>query len=360
MAVVKGNAYGHGDAAVAGRLTECGVRRFAVSCVEEAVSLRRHGIRQPILILGATPPGAFPLLAEHGITQTVHSVPYAELLNDYAVRRRRAVPVHLKIDTGMNRIGLPHDDPGSARTVFRMKGLQVEGIFTHLASADRLAPRHVRRARLQIARFEAALRRLRGWPVGTVHALSSAGIASGIDTAYDCVRPGIMLLGLNAGEASRKLDLRPVMQLKARVAMVKKVRRGESIGYGQHFVAPREMVVATIQAGYGDGYPRAASGRAEVLIQGQPARQIGLICMDQMMADVTEIGGVREGDVAVLFGEDRGHRLPLGRLSEWAGTIDNELAAGIAPRVPRIIVRHAIMGQSPISDESGDICLQRS
>ncbi|WP_276353213.1 alanine racemase [Cohnella caldifontis] len=360
MAVVKANAYGHGDRVIASRLAEWGVGHFAVSTVEEAVSLRRCGIRQPILILGASPPGAFPLLAEHGITQTVHSSPYAERLNDFAVRQRCVIPVHLKIDTGMNRIGFPHDDIRSVQAVFRMKGLQVGGTFTHLAAADLLAPKHVRYTRMQTARFEATLRRLKGWPVGMVHALSSAGIVNGVDAAYDAVRPGLMLFGLYSGEASRQLDLKPVMQLKARIAMVKKVRRGEAIGYGQRFVAPREMVVATIQAGYGDGYPRSLSGRAEILIRGQPARQIGLICMDQMMADVTEIDDVREGDAALLFGEDRGRSLPLSRLSAWAGTIDNELVAGVAARVPRVYAEHAIMGPTKSVYESEEACLQRS
>lgn len=351
MAVVKGNAYGHGDRMIAAKLAELGIDRFAVSTLGEATSLRLRGIRGEILILGATPPDDFRQLADFNISQTVFSPDYAALLNAYAVRHRCRIPVHIKVDTGLNRIGFAHDQQSAMQAVFAYRGLSVQGIFTHFAAADLLGYEHVEFTKLQVKRFDACLQGLKGYPIGIAHVQNSAGIHNVPGLRYDYARPGVMLLGLQPGEISKDNGLLPVMQLKSTVTMVKRVRQGETIGYGRKFVASKDMLVATIPVGYGDGYPRALSGTgAAVLIHGQYAKQIGMICMDQLMVDVTEIHAVRPGDIVVLVGEDRGRSIDLDRLAELAGTISNEVASRIAERVQRIYIE-----QDSIID-----CVQRS
>ncbi|MFD0620809.1 alanine racemase [Paenibacillus sp. GCM10027629] len=340
MAVVKGDAYGHGARRTAQLLTELGVTRFAVSNLDEAISLRQYGIRGEILILGATPQEGFEQLAAYQITQTVFSPEYAEQLNQYGLDHQIRFPIHIKIDTGMYRIGFAYEDMDVVKDLFAYPGLHVQGVFTHFSVADQLNPEEEAYTRMQADRFDSCLYQLREYPVGLTHIQNSAGIVNYPDFHYDLVRPGMLLFGVPSGEMSQDLQLKPAMQLKATIAMVKYVPKGAEIGYGRNYVAQRDMKIATIPIGYADGYPRSVSGKgSQVLIHGQYAEQIGKVCMDQLMVDVTDIDDVRLGDAVVLVGEDQGNTVMLSSLAELAGTITNELVCSISARVPRVHVQ---------------------
>ncbi|OPA73989.1 alanine racemase [Paenibacillus selenitireducens] len=343
MAVVKANAYGHGVLRISQLLAELGVTRFAVSNLDEAISLRECGMTGDILVLGFTPPEGFDQLAAYRITQTVFSPAYADLLNQYGVDHQIRFPIHVKIDTGMYRIGFAYDDMDLVKKLFTSKGLLVQGIFTHFSVADQLNPADQAYTQMQADRFDTCLYQLRNYPVGMTHAQNSAGIVNYRNYTYDLVRPGILLFGVPSGELRQNIHLKPAMQLKSTVAMVKQVPKGAEIGYGRDFTAHRKMRIATIPIGYADGYPRSVSGKgAQVLIHGQYARIIGKVCMDQLMVDVTDIEDVRVGDTVVLVGEDQGNTISLASLSELAGTITNEMVCRISARVPRVYREHGI------------------
>lgn len=340
MAVVKANAYGHGAVRTAQWLTELGVVRFAVSNLDEAIRLRQSGIRGEILILGATPPEGFEQLASYQITQTVFSPEYAAELNSYGERRNIRFPVHVKIDTGMYRIGLAYDEMDAIKAIFAYASLHVQGVFTHFSVADELNPEDEAYTQMQVDRFDTCLHELQDYSIGLTHAQNSAGIVNYPDMQYDLVRPGMLMFGIPSGDIRQDLQLKPAMQLKSTIAMVKSVPKGAEIGYGRDYTAKREMRIATIPIGYADGYPRSLSGQgAEVLIRGQYAPVVGKICMDQLMVDVTEIDGVSAGDTVVLVGEDQGQSITLASLAARAGTITNELICRISARVPRVYVQ---------------------
>ncbi|URN94592.1 MAG: alanine racemase [Candidatus Pristimantibacillus lignocellulolyticus] len=340
MAVIKSNAYGHGDRRIAQLLVELGVTRFAVSNLDEAIALRHYGIIGDILILGATPPEGFGQLAAYKITQTVFSPEYAEMLNQYGLDYQLRFQVHIKIDTGMHRIGFSYDDLDAMKKIFAYQGMIIKGVFTHFSVADQLNLADRRYTQMQVDRFDTCLFQLRDFPFGMTHAQNSAGIVNYRDYTYDLVRPGVLMFGVPSGEIQRDLELKPAMELKSKVAMVKQVSIGAEIGYGRDFTAERDMRIATIPIGYGDGYPRSVSGKgARVLINGQYAQLVGKVCMDQLMVDVTDIDDVQVGDTVILVGEDQGKSISLASLSELAGTITNELLCRISARVPREYVQ---------------------
>lgn len=345
MAVVKADAYGHGDLAVAALLDEEGAAWFAVSGFEEAVRLRRTGLAKPILILGYTSPASAPSLAINGITQTVFSMEYAQRLSAAALHAGVTVNIHLKVDTGMGRIGFSAvDDPGRAvaemAEVCRLPGLAVKGIFTHFAVADSLAAADKAYTRAQYERFTQAVRGLeeRGCQVGLRHCCNSAGTVAWPEYHLDLVRPGIILYGENPSDDVCLPGLCPAMRLKAVVSMVKEVQAGDAISYGCTFTAPAPMRLATLTIGYADGYPRALSGRGVVSLHGRAARVVGRVCMDQMMVDVTEIPQVQAGDVAVVFGDHVAHSVD--DIARAEGTINYEVLCDIGRRVQRVYVEN--------------------
>lgn len=347
MAVVKADAYGHGDAAVAGLLEEEGADWFAVSGFEEAVRLRRSGIVRPILILGYTSPENAASLAVNDITQTVFSPEYAAALSAAAGRAAVTVRVHLKADTGMGRIGFPcADAPRQAvdqmDAVFSLPGLRVTGLFTHFAaadSADEADRAYTRRQYECLAAAEQALR-ARGRDPGLVHCCNSAGVCVWQEYRRDMVRPGIILYGHQPSEQVQLPGLRPAMCLKAVISMVKDVQPGDSISYGRTFTAERPMRLATLTIGYADGYPRVLSGKGVVSIHGRPAPVVGRVCMDQMMADVTGIPGVQAGEEAVIFGDGVAHSVE--EIARAEGTINYEVLCDIGRRVQRVYVEDGV------------------
>ncbi|MFC4601070.1 serine racemase VanT catalytic subunit [Cohnella hongkongensis] len=339
MAVVKANAYGHGGFRVAKRLYEEGVRSFAVAEVEEAIELRRRGIRGEVLVLGYTPTHRLADIVRYDLTQTAVDADDAERLQAYGA----PLKIQVKIDTGMRRLGESFDKPERILSMYRHDRLLVTGTYSHLASSDR-PESEAAFTRLQFRRFEEAVSRVReaGFDPGRLHIQSSYGLLNYDFPGMDIVRAGIALYGLLSREEDRTrkaVDLLPALSLKTTVILVKQVREGEGIGYGGAFVAERDSVIATLSIGYADGIARELSERGGcVLIRGRKVRIVGAVCMDQMLADVTDVEGVSQGDTATLIGEDGWHRLTAGEMARRAGTISNEIVSSIGSRIKRIYV----------------------
>lgn len=345
MAVVKADAYGHGDAVVAPLLEQAGADAFAVACVGEGLRLRGAGVTKPILILSHTDARNAALLAQKDIAQALVSCEAAQALSEAAVRAGVSVPVHLKVDTGMGRVGFPAvDSPGEAAAqierVLSLPNLRAEGIFTHFAAADSLDEADIAYTRRQYALLDETVRLLaaRGHTFAVRHCCNSAGTFAWPAYHMDMVRPGIILYGEQPSDTVTLDGLSPVMRLCAAVAQVKVLRRGDAVGYGCTFHAARDMRIATLPVGYADGYPRALSNRGTVSLHGCPARVLGRVCMDQIMVDVTDIPGVNAGDAAIVFGGGAADSvLDIARMT---GTISYEILCGISRRVPRVYMEH--------------------
>lgn len=336
MAVVKADAYGHGDALVASELNRMGIRAFAVATIEEGIRLRERGIQGEILILGYTCVCRASQLKEYDLTQTLISLAYGESLN----RQGIGVKVHIKIDTGMHRLGIPDGDLPGVGKVFAMKNLNVCGIFTHLCCPDSRRPDDVAFTRKQIGRFFCLTDALRGGGVALpkLHIQSSYGLLNYPDVACDYARIGIVLYGVYSSpdeDTVLKPDLRPVLSLKSRVALVLPVAAGESVGYGRSFAPGRDARIAILPVGYGDGFPRNLSnGKGSAFIKGHRAPVVGRICMDQLAVDVTDVENVAAGDIAVLIGPEGGGELSAPAVAARFGSISNELLCRMGARLP--------------------------
>lgn len=346
IAVVKADAYGHGDQYIAAELERLGVRFFAVSNLEEALSLRRHGVTGEILVLGPTPWRRAGDLAKYDIIQTVHSLPYAESLSRQASADGVTVRGHLKLDTGMGRIGFvvreDCDPRPEIRRAVALPGLKMEGIFSHFSSADDITEAGEDYTALQRQRFDRTVQALEeeGIHFTCRHLQNSAGIENERDCHYDYVRAGIILYGMPVDtKAGCALPLHPVLSIRSVVTMVKSLHGGNPVSYGRHYVTPDERVIATVPIGYADGYLRCMGGKASVLIHGRRAKVVGSVCMDQIMVDVTGIPDVKEDDIVTIVGRDGDEAVTFDELAGYAGTISYELFCLIGKRVPRVYYR---------------------
>lgn len=344
MAVVKANAYGHGDAAVARLLEAEGAAAFAVSDLAEALCLRRAQVARPILILGWTDPACTAALAVNTITQAVVSLQHAKALSYAALHAGVTLNVHLKVDTGMGRVGFAaRDDMERAvaelEEACHLPNLSPTGIFTHFAVADSDSEADEAYTAAQHECFFEVVQRLaaRGCRFACVHCCNSAGTFLHPEYHHDMVRAGIILYGQQPLAQTQLPGLRGAMQLKARVALVKELKPGDDVSYGRTFRAGQPMRVATLTAGYADGYPRLLSNQGVVSIHGKPAPVLGRVCMDQMVADVTDIPEARMGDDAALLGGEGGDS--FFDAAQKTGTINYELVCGVARRVPRLYVQ---------------------
>ena len=343
MAVVKADAYGHSARIVAPLLEQHGADAFAVSNIEEAITLRGCGITRPILILGYTPVSMAAQLYLNDISQCVYSPEYAAALSERASSDGVKVKVHIKLDTGMSRLGFDCRDErlvgiDDAIAAARLKGFVFEGIFTHFAVSDRTETSEDGFTDKQYSRFCAAAERFEdaGLKPKYRHCCNSAAFCLDSDKHFDMCRPGIILYGLTpSSDLKLKEAFVPVMTVKSVVSMVKTIKKGDTVSYGRTFTADREMKIATVTAGYADGYPRLLSNKGYVLINGKRANIIGRVCMDQMSVDVSDIEDVKQGDEVTLFGKT----LPVELLADMCGTINYEIICGISPRVPRITVK---------------------
>lgn len=329
MAIVKADAYGHGAVKVSEVALSYGADILGVATVPEAMELRQAGIKGEIFLLGGIDPQEAGVVVENALTPACYSLGILEALSEAALQRGRTVSYHLKVDTGMTRLGVGVGDMESFFTsAAALPGIMLEGVFTHLASSESNQSDYTD---YQLGVFSEGLSFLDELSVKYryTHSANSASIQRFPDSHMDIVRPGIMLYGSGSmGE----VDLRPVMKLKTRIVQINKVPAGTSVGYRCSFVTGRETLVATLPIGYADGYPRALSNKAKVSLGGRLAPLIGSVCMDFIMVDVTDLPGVCVGDEVVLFGDKL---VSVEDVSSWAGTIFYEILSRISPRVPR-------------------------
>lgn len=339
IAVLKANGYGHGaiPLAKAAEHVDAPLWGFGVSSVEEGIGLRSAGLRRPILILGSLFPfESFEAALEHDLTSTVASLAAVRAVAKIASDRKRRARVHVKIDTGMGRIGVaPETAPPVLQTVLQSDSLLLEGVYTHLARAD--SPEETKK---QLALFEQVLRgvRVEGPHALLRHAANSAATLSFPESHYDAVRPGLALYGVYPqDDLSPRVDLRPVMTWKTRVVFVKTVRPGTPISYGGTFRVKRPSRLATLPVGYADGYRRAFSNKARVLVKGRRCPVVGRVTMDQTVVDVTDVPRVDVGEEAVLLGCQGPDKVSAEEMARWAETIPYEILCGISGRVPRVV-----------------------
>ena len=337
MAVVKAEAYGHGAAACARLLWSEGVRRFAVATLEEGIALRRSGLGGEILVLGYTDPAEARRLRCYRLTQTLVSVAHAKALEAEGVR----LSAHLKIDTGMHRIGVDAADADGIAAVFGLRHLRVTGVFTHLCDADGKSPESVAFTEAQVARFDRVCEMLTKSGIGqgvSLHVQNSAGLLNYPALQYDAVRIGIALYGLAAEEGARTAihdALRPVLALRSVVAQVREISAGESVGYARAWTAAAACRLATVPIGYADGVPRDLVG-GEVLVRGVRCPIVGRICMDQLTVDVTALPDVAMGDTVTLIGRDGDAEIRAEEVAARCATITNELLSRLGGRVKRV------------------------
>jgi alanine racemase len=341
MAVGKADAYGHGAAAVSARLSLLGVDYFAVATAGEAIELRDSGISEPELILGTTLPEHAEALINDSLTQTVTDLDYAKAISRAASARNAKIRVHIKVDTGMSRFGLAaSDDPARAAAeaaeICSLDGLAVEGIFTHFATSELENDGYTGR---QLDLFCSVYEKIkeRGFEIPLRHTANSGAVLNYPEAHFDMVRLGILLYGLYpSAEARNKIDLRPAMQLKSIVAQVKRFETPVYVSYGRTYQTEGPATLAVIPAGYADGIFRTLSGKMEILAHGRRAPQIGRVCMDLSVCDVSGIPELKMGDTVTLFGRDGKEEIRVEEIAERAGTIPYEIVCSISKRVPRL------------------------
>jgi alanine racemase len=340
ITVVKADAYGHGLKDIARLLMQSGTDIFGVANLAEAEAVRSVGRGWPVLMLGACLPHEVEMAVRDEVMPTLSSLAEARLFSAAAMRRRRTVPVHVKVDTGMGRLGAwPEEAVELVRRVMGLPGLEVRGLYTHYSSAEDDAAFSA----AQALKFRAVLDGLSkaGLSVSCVHANNSGGVLLERETLYSAARPGLLVYGVvppgrRPVSARLRRHLRPALSWKCRVSVVREIVRGATVSYGHTFTAPRRMRVAVVTAGYGDGYLRASSGQARVLVGGRRCRVLGRITMDQMIVDVSGVRRVRPGGEAVLIGRQGRAEITATELAEWAGTIPWEVLTNINHRVRRV------------------------
>ncbi|MCL2664050.1 MAG: alanine racemase [Defluviitaleaceae bacterium] len=358
MAVVKADGYGHGAAESAETLLACGADAFGTALCEEGIELKRRGITAPVLVLGYTPEQLLPEAVRHGLMQTVFSVETARMLSAAAAAQNTRAKIHIKIDTGMGRLGFLPGSAKEAADIFSDRHLETAGIYTHFATSDAADASFMMEQHRRFAQMTSELGSL-GIKPPALHTGNSGAFSQTLQSRRDywrennfdvssCVfcgmiRIGILLYGLlpspEMKDACAELNLKPAMRLVTRVGMVKTLPAGSGVSYGHSFVTRRETVVATLPVGYADGYPRLLSNKSHVLVGGKRAPLIGAICMDQCMADVTDVPGVSPGDEAVLIGRQGAEEITADELAAHIGTIGYEIICGVGKRVPRIYIK---------------------
>jgi len=336
MAVVKADGYGHGAVEVSLSALRSGANCLGVAVPEEGEELRRAGIDVPIAVLGLIQPEEAYKVIDLRLEQTLCSLEVAEALDQIASNKGTMVNVHIKIDTGMGRVGVqPTDALAFVRRIGRLKNLNVKGIFSHFSCSDEVDKTF---AKEQVEIFDGVVREFEtsGVRIPKRHMANSAAILDLPESYYDLVRPGIMIYGLYpSDEVSHSIELKPAMTFMTKVTFVKRVPSGSPISYGRTFTTQKETLVATLPVGYADGYSRSLSGRGEVLIKGHRVPLIGRICMDMCMIDVSGVDNVEPGDEVILFGED----LPVDEIAERLGTINYEVVCAVGKRVPRVYLK---------------------
>ena len=337
LSMVKANAYGHGAPAVSRALAAEGSDSFGVATVEEGVELRRAGIRLPILVLAGAYLDQLDQFFENNLTPVVHEIDGLRRLDRAVHSRGTSLNVHLKIDTGMGRMGILAAEIESwAAELKNLRALKLEGIFSHFSHAESVEGDYTQK---QLELFQSVVTRLRSEGISPplTHLANSAAIITLPSAYFEMVRPGLMLYGVYPSPAmAKQISLKPVLSWTTRILQLKKVPSGSSISYGQTFVTTRDSLIATLPIGYADGYPRLLSNRGEVLAKGKRAPVAGSVCMDLTMIDVTDIGGIQQGDEVVLLGRQGDAEVSADEIAAWSNTISYEILTSIGARVPRI------------------------
>ena len=353
MAVVKANGYGHGAVEVAREAISNGAENLAVARINEAIPLREAGLEVPILIFGYSSPDLAPLIIEYELTQTVYALSTAKALAEHAVRHGKKINVHLKVDSGMGRLGLLlastngnpdknaiQDTVRTIKSITRLPGLTVEGIFTHFATADSADKSY---ANIQLNRFKELLNHLQkeGLEPPVKHAANSAALIDMPESHLDMVRPGIATYGLHPSDEvnQRVIDLKPVMTLKSRVIHIKEVTPGFNISYGITFQTKHHTTIATVPVGYADGFNRLLSSRGHMLVHGRRVPIVGRVCMDLTMLDIGGVADVALEDEVVVFGRQGNETVTADEIASDLDTINYEVVSTITGRVPRVYLR---------------------
>ena len=343
MPVIKADAYGHGAIEVSKALSEIGTYGFAVATVGEALALRRAGITKPLLILDFVFPNQFETIIRNDIMLTIFQYSIAEKLDAAAAQMGTTAHIHLKIDTGMGRIGYIPDEKSieEIKRISELPNIEIDGIFTHFACADQADKTSMNS---QLALFKDFVRRLEdlGINIPIKHVCNSAAIIDMHDDFLNMVRSGIITYGLYPSEEVNKenLDVKPAMELHSVVINVKTINKGDTVSYGSTYVAEKPTVIATIPVGYADGYPRQLSNKGSVLIHGKRAKIVGRVCMDQFMVDVTDIPDIMIGDNVTLVGKDGDDFITCEEIGEISGRFNYEFLCCITRRVPRVYIRN--------------------
>lgn len=339
MAVVKANAYGHGDIEISKTLESLGCEYFGVAVPEEGARLREAGIKRPIVVLG----GLFPEQAKdvftYDLTPVIYDLNNIVLIDELARRRCVRKKIHVKVDTGMGRIGLTVEELPDFLSVLKgLSGIEVEGVMSHFSEMDSTDKTF---SKEQLKSFTKALNVIKdaGFDPPVVHMANSAAVFDCDEAHFDLARPGIMLYGsYPAAHIARKVTLKQVMQVRTRILHLKTLPPGSPVSYGRTFLTARKSVIATLPIGYGDGLPRRLSGAGEAIVHGRRVPIVGLVCMDMVMCDVTDVEGVKAGDEAVILGAAGDEVISAEEIAEKAGTISYEIFCNISPRVKRIYV----------------------
>lgn len=344
MAVVKADGYGHGATEVANVALQSGADCLGVAIPEEGIELRSSGIRAPILILGLAPPHEVREVIKHDLSQTVSTTELAEALSAEAQKLGKVAKMHVKIDTGMSRIGVPPENAVNfAKQISQLKAIAIEGIFTHFSVSDSIDDSKDKTfTESQIGKFKQVIARLEenGIQIPIKHAANSAGVLNFPSSYFDMVRPGIMVYGLYySREVAVAENLQPAMSFRTAIIHLKTVIPETSISYGRTFITEKESIIATLPVGYADGYNRLLSNKGEVLVRGRRAPIVGRVCMDMTMIDVSHVPGVKIGDEVVLFGKQGNAEIPMDEIADKTNTIVNEVACSIGKRVPRVYLR---------------------
>ncbi len=337
--IIKADAYGHGAVECAMALMEVGAQYFCVSFIDEAIQLRRAGIRGNIIILGYTEDNWVEDILKYRLTPTVFDTHFAELLDKHAAKSGVVCDIHIKVDTGMGRVGFWYENAVTEiECIAKLKHIHIEGIFSHYATADVKDKTY---ANLQRARFDDVLAEVekKGIEIPIKHIANSAGAIDLDQQGMNLVRLGIVLYGLYPSDEVKhdKVQLKPVMRYTTKISYIKELKAGCDISYGRTYTTSREMKVGTLIVGYADGYRRALSNKAYVTVNGQKADVIGAVCMDQMMVDLTDVTDAKVGDTAVLFGEDG---MSVDEMARLADTINYEILCGMSKRVTRLYFQY--------------------
>lgn len=336
MPIIKANAYGHGAVAVARKLQQIGIDILGVACVYEVIELRKAGITANIVNVDPTMLDDIDAVFEYNYRPTIFSLDIAQKISQKAVALNKIANIHIKVDTGMARVGVDYKNAAQLISqIAKLPNIKIEGLFTHFANADILDSNFTA---IQLERFNNLLAQLKnlGIEIPLIHAANSAGILFWPNSHFNMVRLGLSMFGYSVEDENLPVKIKPILTLKAYISQIKKVPLNTPISYGGKFITKKESVIATLPIGYGDGYRRGLGGIQEVLIAGKRAKIIGIICMDQMMVDVTNLDNVRLGDEAILIGKQGDEEITAHEIAKNLNTISYEILSGLAPRVTRL------------------------